>query len=143
MKPKLMVTKTVDLPALQQVAQDFVADLQAGQIVYLHGPLGAGKTTFVQALLKALGYQGLVKSPTYTLVEAYSLAALDVYHFDLYRLQDPQELASMGLRDYLHESALCLFEWPEKATGCLPKADWLIELAYAEDQRSLMITRGA
>lgn len=131
----------VDLPGLSLVAQDLAHRLQAGQVMYLHGPLGVGKTTFVQCLIRALGHQGLVKSPTYSLVEQYALAAFDVYHFDLYRLKNPEELAFMGLRDYLHPQAVCLFEWPDRGAGYLPPADIQIELAYDGPDTRLFTVR--
>lgn len=130
----------VDLVALQAAAQALAPRLCAGQVVYLEGPLGAGKTTFVQALLAALAYRDAVKSPTYSLVESYALTEFELFHFDLYRLKDPSECAFMGLRDYLRDDALCVFEWPDKGAGYLPPPQWHITLEYAGAARFLSIT---
>lgn len=112
-------------------------ELQPGMTFYLEGDLGAGKTTLVRGLLRALGHSGRVKSPTYTLAEIYSLPAFELYHFDLYRMHDPREWLDAGFRDVSDGRAVSLIEWPEKAAGWLPPADVIVRLTIADDAREI------
>jgi tRNA threonylcarbamoyladenosine biosynthesis protein TsaE len=110
-------------------------------VVYLIGDLGAGKTTLTRYLLQSMGHKGSVKSPTYTLVEPYNIQTKDVFHFDLYRLNDPYELELMGIRDYLETpNALFLFEWPSKGGDEIPEAELIINIEKSEDELTRFAT---
>ena len=123
-------------------AVELAGQLEGMQLITLSGDLGAGKTTLVRAVLRALGHTGSVKSPTFTLVEPYEIQGRAIYHFDLYRLADPEELEFLGFSDYFSEDSLALIEWPERAAGGLPAADLEIELRHQGTARMLMIQAG-
>jgi tRNA threonylcarbamoyladenosine biosynthesis protein TsaE len=106
-------------------------------LIYLEGDLGAGKTTLTRGFLRGWGYPGPVKSPTYTLLESYRVAGRSCFHFDLYRLGDPEELEYLGLRDILDEGGVILVEWPERGRGLLPPPDLRIRIEHLNDGRRL------
>lgn len=112
-------------------------------VIFLEGDLGTGKTTLTRGILRALGHEGAVRSPTYTLVEPYALTGLELHHFDLYRLGDPEELDYLGVRDLLGPWSVWIVEWPERGAGLLPRPDLLIRLTHLDEGRRLVLTAGS
>ncbi|PCI23080.1 MAG: tRNA (adenosine(37)-N6)-threonylcarbamoyltransferase complex ATPase subunit type 1 TsaE [Piscirickettsiaceae bacterium] len=120
-----------------QAGAVFAKGLRPGLLIFLIGDLGAGKTTFVRGVLRALGHVGAVKSPTYNIVEPYELDNQLFYHFDLYRVSDAEELEYMGIRDYLRTDTISFVEWPDKGEGILPVADVVINFTINGTKRVL------
>ncbi len=125
--------------AMDTLGQSLASLFTELKSVHFNGDLGMGKTTLVRGVLKGFDYLGPVKSPTYTIVEPYEIESKTVYHFDLYRLMDPEELEYMGIRDYFQDTSLCLVEWPDKGDGVLPNADLIIDIAFLKDGRLVSI----
>jgi len=138
-----MISKTFagDADRVASIGGALAPELGGGDSCHLSGPLGAGKTTLVRGLLRALGHKGPVPSPTFTLVEIYEFTQLRVVHFDLFRVESYEELETIGLRDYFADDNLCVFEWPDRGQGLLPAPRLLIEFDYHGDGRLLTITR--
>ena len=131
--------KLPDAAATARLGAALAAGVKPGRVLHLSGDLGTGKTTLVRGLLRALGVQGPVKSPTYTWVEPYTVSSLDLYHFDFYRFTDKTEWLSSGLREYFGPEAFCIVEWPEKAGELLSPPDLKVELSYDGESRRARI----
>ncbi|MCK6406461.1 MAG: tRNA (adenosine(37)-N6)-threonylcarbamoyltransferase complex ATPase subunit type 1 TsaE [Rhodocyclaceae bacterium] len=129
-----------DEAASAALAGSLAPCLRPGIVIYLEGDLGAGKTTLVRAMLRALGHAGPVKSPTYALVEVYVVSSLYWYHFDFYRFNHPEEFVDAGLDEYFRCDAVCLVEWPDKAAGFVPAADLVIALGIAGEGRNIEVS---
>jgi tRNA threonylcarbamoyladenosine biosynthesis protein TsaE len=141
-----MQTRELALPgveATEALGAALAEALREGGLVTLSGELGAGKTTLVRALLRRLGHEGAVRSPTYAIVEPYRIGELDVFHLDLYRIAAAEELEYLGLRDWLLPHNLVLVEWPERGAGALPPPDLHVELAHAGESRRARLSGGA
>lgn len=111
--------------------------------IFLRGPLGAGKTTLVRGFLRSMGHSGATRSPTYTLVETYQLGDRDIHHFDLYRLNNPEELENLGIRDYISDHSMSIVEWPERGAGVLAPADIEFNILYDGTARQVFVEAGS
>ena len=127
----------------EQFGAELFKSLPSKCLIFLYGDLGAGKTTMVRGFLRAAGYIGTVKSPTYTLVEEYTIDGRKIFHFDLYRVVDPEELEWIGIRDYFDQDSICFIEWPDKGKGFLPEPDRIITLKAQGLARTLNIEYGS
>ncbi len=131
---------TIKTPiAMQKLGATIAAVCESGCVIYLNGELGAGKTTLVRGFLRKLGYQGHVRSPTFTLFEPYQLDIMPVYHFDLYRLINPEEFMYIGGREYFTAQSVCLIEWPERGAGFLSAADLVCNFDFDAKGRGRIV----
>ena len=136
-----LANESQQIALAQRVAIALQQQSQSAFVMLLKGDLGVGKTTFARGFIQASGFEGVVKSPTYTLVEPYPINYERMcYHFDLYRLADPEELEFIGARDYFNQNDICLVEWPERANGFLPAADWICDFSHQNKGRDLIIS---
>ncbi|MDT8409821.1 MAG: tRNA (adenosine(37)-N6)-threonylcarbamoyltransferase complex ATPase subunit type 1 TsaE [Wenzhouxiangellaceae bacterium] len=122
-----------------KLGADLAQQLRGGQVVMLSGDLGAGKTTLVRGMLRGLGFEGRVKSPSYGLVESYRIGGLEIHHLDLYRLGEPEELDFIGLEDLIGANSVLLIEWPERGRGRLPDASRRIRIEFDGDRRQVRV----
>lgn len=137
---RLHLKDELDTEKLGRVLAALVSESSHGLVVFLEGDLGMGKTTLSRGIMRGLGHQGAVKSPTYTIVEPYEHLTPPAYHFDLYRLGDAEELEYMGIRDYFQGPNLCVIEWPERGQGILPEPDLLVRLGKSGDGRIAQVS---
>ncbi len=133
------IDNEADMVALGEALGRSLALQKSHCCIFLVGVLGAGKTTLSRGILRAFGHKGAVKSPTYTLVEEYEFSGRRLYHFDLYRIGNPEELEYIGIRDYFTDNNICLVEWPECGEGVLPKPNGFVEITVSEGLRQIRV----
>ena len=138
-KQFILIDESATIAMGNKLADAVRNELKQFIVAYLNGDLGAGKTTLTRGFVQGMGHNGKVKSPTYTLVEPYDLGPWKIYHFDLYRLADPEELEFIGIRDYFAEKCCSFIEWPEKGYGLLANADISLNMTYDDEQRIIII----
>ncbi|KPP99838.1 tRNA (adenosine(37)-N6)-threonylcarbamoyltransferase complex ATPase subunit type 1 TsaE [Marinobacter sp. HL-58] len=136
----LYLSDELETEKLGHILAGLVSESGQGLVIFLEGDLGMGKTTLSRGVMRGLGHQGAVKSPTYTIVEPYEHLNPPAYHFDLYRLGDAEELEYMGIRDYFQGQNLCVIEWPERGQGILPDPDLRIRLGSRGDGRDARLS---
>jgi len=139
MPPLFVPDENAMLALGKRLADSIINSAHNGCVIYLIGELGAGKTTLTRGLLQGLGHKGAVKSPTFTLVEPYELGELNAFHFDLYRLSDPEELEYLGIRDYFAPGHVTIVEWPDKGAGVLPPSDVTVIISYRDKGREVSL----
>jgi tRNA threonylcarbamoyladenosine biosynthesis protein TsaE len=125
----------VDEQAVAELAAEFAAQVSAPLVIYLQGDLGAGKTTFARAYIHALGFKGYVKSPSYGLLETYRAGGQDILHLDLYRIEDPEELEYLALRDLYGDNTVLMVEWPDRGKNHLPAPDLVLDFGEKDETR--------
>lgn len=139
MELKVVLTSEQEMEAFAAKVAKACQEIKSAIHIHLIGDLGAGKTTFSRGFIQSLGYSDRVKSPTYTLVEPYLVNGRQIFHFDLYRLADPEELEFIGIRDYSADNSISLIEWPSKGTGLLPEPNLEVSIEFTEQGRCLVV----
>jgi len=134
-----MELQVTSAAAMEALGGQFARLVSGGCVIYLQGPLGAGKTTWARGFMRAMGHTGATKSPTYGLVESYQLGGYDIHHFDLYRLNTPDELENIGIRDFWSTHSIYIVEWPERGGDVLPSADIEINFLYDGTARKVFV----